>query len=215
MGADAMSSVRTWSVGVLTAPRPTPTLPRMLASLCEAGWSDLLVVEDRRKLGHFFAWMKGLATIVDREPHADAYFLIEDDAVFCRRLRAYLEQSLWPEDPRRLALCSPYSPEAYRAPQRGWHTENRGLYLASSLAWVLPPAAARAVLADLGPWHAQGFNADRLVGQWAADRGLDVFYHTPSLAQHVGVGNSALGDPVDSPLRHAADFVGEEGSPWA
>ena len=197
-----------WAVVVLTAPRPQPTLKRTLASLAAAGWPDVSVVRDEPPRGHFAAWIDALTAVVAAEPRADAYFLVEDDVVFCRGLRAYLERRLWPADPAEIALCSVFTPAAYRQPTPGWHPQRRGHYLVASQAWILPPGAARAVLNDL-KGVPSAHNADWMVGQWAEKANRSVWYHTPSLAQHVGLGNSALGDNLISDLRVADDFPGE------
>jgi len=54
---------------------------------------------------------------------------------------------------------------------------------------------------------------DAIVGRWASDVKLDCWYHTPSLAQHIGLKNSALGDNLVTDLREAYDFIGEEAIP--
>jgi len=206
-----------WSVTILTSPRPKgPTIQRTLSSLALAGWPTCTVYTDAVRAGQFCAWMAALARSVAARPGADAYFMLEDDVVFCRGLREYLERSLWPESAERIALCSPYCPVPYRSSASGWHLENRGMCLVSGLSWAMPPQAARAVLADLhslpetsGPWR----GSDYLVGQWALQTNRQVWFHTPSLGQHVGLGNSAVGDGLESPMRCAGDFIGEEAFP--
>ena len=194
---------------VLTAPRPVPTLKRAVDSLSAAGFACGRW-EDRNRSGHFRAYMEALRHAVNREPEADAYFIVEDDVVFCRGLHLYLRRTLWPGPVEKIALCSPYCPKAYRQPKRGWNDaqSGRGFYLAGSQAWIFPAAAARAVLAEVAPLKSI-HNADWEIGKWAGATGRQVWYHTPSLAQHVGLGNSALGDNIVSDIRLAADFVGE------
>ncbi len=199
---------------VLTSPRPKSTLQRTLDSLRAAGVQDVGVWNDVSSSGHFRAYMAALRYAVRRTPDADAYFLVEDDVVFCLGLNDYLQRTLWPGPSEQLALCSPYCPKAYRQPDRGWDDSqsSRGFYLAGSQAWIFPAAAARAILeqvADKRTIH----NADWEIGQWAVEMRRRVYYHTPSLAQHAGLGNSALGDDLISDIRYAADFVGEGGSP--
>jgi hypothetical protein len=204
--------IRNWAVGVLTAPRPVPTLDRTLSSLQRAGWSDARVWRDRGLRpgeGNFCPWRERLAFLLREVPDADAYFLPEDDVVFCRELRTYLQRALWPEDPSKIALCSVFTPEAYFSDKAGWHQQNRGYYLVAAQAWIMPPVAARAVLADLASVRSP-YGVDRVVGEWAAQTNRSVWYHSPSLAQHIGVGNSALGDALRSPLRSTCDFIGED-----
>jgi len=205
-----------WATVVLTAPRPEPTLERTLESLRRAGWPDCLVSEDPGSRGQFSAWIEALGRIVRWRPDADAYLVIEDDVAFCRDLRKYAERTLWPDRADKVALCSPYSPAVYRAERRGWNRQDRGFHLVGALAWILPPKAACDVLRDLSPLvgtEASRRGADYLVGDWAAKTGRSVWYHTPSLAQHTGLRNSARGDEAVGPMRRAGDLIGEEATP--
>jgi hypothetical protein len=152
------------------------------------------------------------------ERRADALLIVEDDAVFCRGLREYLDANLWPEDPEKIALCSAYSPTPYNEPKdvpNGWHEEKRGMYLVGSLCWAIPRASAEAIARDLAYATHAVKSIDVRIGMWAADIGRSVWYHKPSLVQHIGNGNSALGRQVDAaePLRLAGDFIGEDATP--
>ncbi len=202
--------IKHWAVGVTTAPRRQPTLEQTLASLRRAGWTSTRVFDDVKGSGAWGNWINALKDLISQDPHANAYLMIQDDAVFCRGLRAYLERTLWPAD--RVALCSPYCPTPYRKPWRGWHEENRGWNLVGAVCWVLPPDSARTIVAELGHVEARS-RIDARIGQWARQAGLSVWYHTPSLVQHSGLGNSALGDMGMGSLRVAADFPGEEVEP--
>ena len=199
---------------VLTAPRPKPTLPRTLDSLERAGFPAVNAWNDTAASGHFQAWVSALRWTVARHPDADACFVVEDDTVFCRGLREYLQRTLWPGPVEQIALCSPYCPRAYRQDRRGWNDvqSNRGFYLAGSQAWIIPRLAAQTILADVAPLQT-AHNADWEIGKWAKATGRKVWYHTPSLAQHVGIGNSALGDNSVNSIRRAGDFIGEEATP--
>ena len=199
-----------WAVGLTTAPRPEPTLKRTRTSLHKAGWPDCRVFDDTDAAGAWRNWIDGLEQLIRRRPRAHAYLMVQDDAVFCRGLRSYLERTLWPAD--GAALCSPYSPTPYRQPHRGWHEENRGWSLVGALCWALPPDSARAIVAELGGVEAKS-RIDARIGQWARGNRRSVWYHTPSLVQHVGLGNSALGDTCTGSLRVAADFPGEVAEP--
>jgi hypothetical protein len=204
---------------VLTAPRPKRTLERTLRSLEAAGWAgreglmaDIRVYHDSGSSGHFRAYMEALRYTLQHDATADAYFIVEDDVVFCRGLREYLERTLWPGSVERIALCSPYCPKAYRQRRLGWDSSGsgRGWRLAGSQAWIFPPQAVWAVLAEVAP-VASRHNADWEIGKWATATGRRIWYHTPSLAQHVGLGNSVLGDSLVSDIRLAGDFIGEDG----
>ncbi|NQT38813.1 MAG: hypothetical protein HQ581_15060 [Planctomycetes bacterium] len=199
--------IRRWAVGVTTAPRPRSTLESTLAGLRTAGWPDCRIFDDREGAGAWRNWIGALETLLTQRPDADALMLAQDDAVFCRGLRVYLEKNLWPA--ADVALCSPYCPSPYRKPSRGWHRQDHGWYLVGAVCWVIPPRAARAIVRDLGGVEARD-RIDARVGRWAAKTGRSVWYHTPSFVQHAGNGNSALGDPLVNRLRMAADFVGQQ-----
>jgi GR25 family glycosyltransferase involved in LPS biosynthesis len=197
-----------WSVVVLTTARPTPTLDRTLASLEKAGWPEPIIYTDQPPSGHWPAWRAALRAAFNADTWADAFMVVEDDIVFCKGLRAYLSGCLWPEQPERIALVSPYCHAAYVSQQRPWHMEGRGFYLAGSQCWIFPPASARTILTELADTPPEHY-ADWIIGEWAAKKALHVWYHCPSLAQHIGVGNSTLGSP-DGTIFHADDFVGED-----
>jgi hypothetical protein len=136
--------------------------------------------------------------------------MVQDDVVFCRGLRQYLEQTLWPA-PKRIALCSPFTPAAYRQPRRGWNIRwpPPERFLVAAQMWILPPESARAIVRDLSDVQAHK-GIDGRIGAWANRTGRTIWYHTPSLAQHIADTNSAIGNPPVASLRVAADFIGEE-----
>ena len=202
-----------WAVAVTTAPRPVPTLNRTLASLGRAGFDGVQVFDDAGRKGAWPNWLLAVQTLLQRHAEADALLLCQDDAVFCRGLREYLDRTLWPDAGERpgVALCSPYCPGPYRRKQSGWHQQKRGWYLVGALCWALPRRAAEAVLRDLGTVRAND-RIDARVGKWASETDRSVWYHSPSLVQHVGNENSALGDCLAGDLRRATDFIGENGT---
>jgi len=196
-----------WAVGVTTAPRPCATLDRTLVSLAATGFPTPIVVSDTTKTGSWPTWFAALQRLLTTHPGAIGYLIVQDDVVFCRNLRSYLERTLWPSE--TTALCSPFCPASYRRKDAGWHRENHGWNLVAAQCWAIPPATARKMVTELAG-IASFSRVDAIVGRWAQSAGLDCWYHTPSLAQHVGLQNSALGDNIVSDLREAADFVGEE-----
>ena len=203
-----------WAVGITTAPRPVSTLKGTLASLERAGFADVRVFDDAGRRGAWPNWLVAVRTLLQQQGEADALLLCQDDAAFCRGLREYLDRTLWPSSEHRpgVALCSPYCPGPYRRKQHGWHQQRRGWYLVGALCWAVPRRAAQAILQDLGSIEARS-RIDARVGRWASETGRAVWYHSPSLVQHVGNGNSALGDRLGGELRRATDFVGEDATP--
>jgi len=209
-GRCKMSSDWRWGVAVTTAPRPRSTLEYTLASLREAGFVNPLIVRDETRAGPFPTWLSAIRQLIEACPSATAYLTVQDDVLFCEHLRTYLERSLWPSE--NTALCSPFCPGAYRREETGWHQENHGWGLVGAQCWAIPAEICRRMLRELS--SIDSFKRlDAIVGRWALEEGLDCWYHTPSLAQHIGLANSALGDNLVTDLREAYDFVGEGNKP--
>jgi len=223
----------TWSVGVTTAGRRQPTLARALESLAQAGWeqprlfadADAFIPEEsaalpitRRdsQLGAFPNWLLGMAELVLREPHADAYLMCQDDVVFCRGLRAFLERSLWPSD--RVGVVSLHCPGHYaRGKLPGFHIEDRGWDSWGAQAYVFPNNSAFELLGipafwlhrAAGPAHGLK-NIDSVVGLWCREAKRPYYVHAPSLAEHIGNCSTLHGDVGALwGKRRSADFVGE------
>ena len=88
-----------WAVGITTAPRKSPTLSRCLESVKLAGWPDYRIFAEpdspiseadssaavtwrEGRLGPWPNWFLALSELFQRSPHADAFLLIQDDAMF-------------------------------------------------------------------------------------------------------------------------------------
>jgi len=214
----------TWAVGLTTAPRSRPTLHRTLASLRQAGWREVEIFDDRLKTGAWANWIAGLGRLIQDSPAADYYLMCQDDVVFCRGLRRHLEATL-PKLPRpeKAALYSPYCIRRFKG--KRWHVVRAeagrrpglvhpGGSLTGALCYALPGRAAKALIADRSGLKTEK-NVDAHIGIWAHKTGRDVWYHSPSLAQHIGCGISTLGhreDP-DKANRRADDFIGEDRQP--
>lgn len=200
-----------WSIGITSAPRPTSTLERTVESIRRSGWVDTPIITsvDETAKGPWRNWMDTLELLVREQPKADIYAVFQDDVVLCRDLRRYAEATLWPENRKKIALCSPYCPTVHRGRKRGWNRLNAGWHLCGALTWFIPPEGARRILKNLKGIEAHS-RIDARVGKWAQEAGKAIWYHTPSLAQHIGNRNSALGDNSVNPCRVANDFIGED-----
>ena len=228
----ATGAVKTWAVGITTAPRERPTLERTVRSLASAGWKlprifaepgvelpdnceHLPLTRRDAPLGGWPNWLLALGELVLREPQADAYFLVQDDVAFCRNIRAYLERTLWPSG--KVGLVSVYCPAVYVRRVRGLHCVDAGWSLISALTCVFPNAAARSLLGHArvlshrrsGPYGGVK-SIDAVIGRWAKDCGLPAYFHTPSLAQHTGDTSTVWPTATNEGQRHASDFVGED-----
>jgi hypothetical protein len=203
------SLVKRWALGVTTAPRLAPTLGECLASLASAGWdrprlfvdgaatvpsafAGLPRTDRNPQLGAWPSYYLALAELLMREPQADAYLIVQDDALFAADLevRAYLERVLWPgKTPWTVSL---FCPRPYTQEQPGWYPF-RGVWVWGAQAFVFSREAAQTFLADLEVVRHRWTRVrhpladiDWRIGQWAAQRRRPIYYPTPSLVQHVG-----------------------------
>jgi hypothetical protein len=223
--------VSTWAVGVITAPRRTPTLDTCLDSLIRAGWErprlfvdtattiatrhdDLPLTLREPRIGAWPNYYLALAELVLRDPEADAYMLAEDDVLFADRedLRAYLEDVLWPSDP--VGAVSLYCSSSYTQSDPGWHRFD-GEWVWGALAFIFSPPSARRFLSDpLIFAHRTSKNeglqdTDVLIGVWSHQRDLPVFFPTPSLVQHIGETSTIWPAARVFGLRRADRFAGD------
>lgn len=231
-------SVRNWAVGVTTAPRTIPTLRRMLDSLRRAGWSEAYIFAEPgsstdglepghrwcsrgTRLGMFCNWYLSLTELVLREPNADAFFLCQDDVVFCEGVRSYLEQLLW-QSPSPHILSIYCAAVHDRNSSSGFHIVDKAWQTFGALALIFPNAVAHALLCDSLFLHYRRNGAlkepagiDSVVGAWCQKSQIAYYVHSPSLAQHIGQCTTLSGHVGDSPRRSASSFPGESSNALA
>jgi hypothetical protein len=224
--------VRKWAVGVTTAPRAVPTVDWSLDSLIRAGWDSPRVFQDApvplsarsadlpatvraTAIGAWPNYYLGLIELLLREPDADAFLMVQDDALFYDRqdLRSYLEQVLWLSDPP--GLVSLYCSAAYTRPVHGWHRlESRWVW--GALAFIFPAQLARRFVSDPEVFdHRRGAPPgerayiDTLIGNWAERHGVPIYFPTPSLVQHIGDASTLWGVEQAHGPRRADRFLGD------
>jgi hypothetical protein len=223
--------VSRWAVGVTTAPRQLATLEYCLESLAITGWtSPRLFVDGPVPLPNRFAavpltqrdrpsgaWPNfylGLAELAMRDPDADAYLMVQDDAVLYAHsgLRAYLEQILWPGDED--GIVSLFCSREYTQPLAGWH-RFCGCWRLGALAYIFSRRVVQRLLADpqvvLHRWKGeQGLVAiDTVVGRWAEENHVPLFFPTPSLVQHIGHMSTLWPSVSATGIRAASVFAGD------
>lgn len=222
-----------WAVGVTTAPRAVPTLERCLVSLALAGWDhprifaepdasvprELPVTRRASKMGAWPNWYLALAELVLLDPLADCYFMAQDDVIFCRYVREFVEQDLWTD--KQTGVVSLYCPSIYhrrqRLPNYGPHEVAEGFGLVGALTYLFPASAARALLQDTqvvehrlkGRRHGL-CNIDAVVGRWAEQTGRKVMYYAPALAAHIGDTSSIWPNQPARASRVNGNFLGED-----
>ena len=156
----------------------------------------------------------GLTELYQRDPRADAYMMVQDDTVFCRGVREFLEAELWPSE--RAGMVSVYCPEPYERAERGWVQVPATDGLIGALTCIFPNAAGRAMLAHpaVVEHRLRGarrglIDTDGAVGRWAAQAAMPVYYHSPSLAQHIGDASTVWPGAPNAGRRHSSNFTGE------
>lgn len=226
--------VRRWAVGVTTAPRAQPTLAGCLDNLARAGWTEprlfvdssatipgryahLPITHREMKLGAWANYYLSLVELLMREPEADAYMLVQDDALFDDRhdLRMHLERILWPADP--IAAVSLYCPSGYTRAEPGWSAVDSA-WEWGALAFVFPRESAKRFVADREVLDHRGdpntghAHIDDVIGLWARRIGWPIHYPTPSLVQHTGDTSAIWPGARAIGLRRADRFVGDAAS---
>jgi glycosyltransferase involved in cell wall biosynthesis len=202
-----------WAIGLLTAPRPIPTIERALASLAGAGfwpvhifaepgswipehWARLPRTVHGRSLGNLGNFYTSLASLLMLDPAADCFAIFQDDIEVAQGLRAWCDSQLWPEG---AGLVSLYTCGVDHAQETGWHILHRGMcHTFGAQAFVFRGDVLKDFLTDgrLLEMREAGFRAgdDAAVGEWASRRGIGIAYHTPSLVNHVGATSSIAAD---------------------
>jgi hypothetical protein len=225
--------IRRWAVGVTTAPRPRPTLNACLQSLARAGWErPHLFMDSAVRVGGEFGRLPGtlrspaagawpnhylaLFELSMRQPDADAYLIVQDDALIYDRenVREYLEEALWPAG--RPGVVSLYCPAPYTAKRAGWRRYRKS-WVWGALALVFPRITLQRYLRDRSiaehRWRSKDeglAQIDALLGWWALQRRIAFWHPTPSLVQHIGQISTLWADNPAAGPRAARLFLGDD-----
>lgn len=223
--------VATWAVGVTTSPRKEPTIDICLDSLARAGWKRpwlfvdegtnladhqlrLPVTYRQEKAGAWSNFYLAMQELLMRQPDADAYLLVQDDALFYdgENVREYLDSSLWPDG--NIAAVSLYCPEPYTRRRSGWHRYS-GKWIWGAQTFVFPNQAARQFVIDHDVFehrwagHLRHAQIDVVIGEWALRNGLNIYYPVPSLVQHIGQTSTLWPAGRVTGKRKASLFLGD------
>ena len=211
-----------FSTAVLTAPRPNCLLGQTIDSLVEAGWSasELVIHDGSPPLGHTpspkwctEAYRTLFRGALDRWTDEEGLLVFEDDVAVCLGLKEYLERIPWPEDIRGIAMVTPYCPTAYSnyGDFDKWHREDQRDTIAGTQSFIYTRRAVEMFVRQLDPDMPHEFHKDAYagvdvqVGQIAKRANMHIWYHIPSLVQHVGICNSAVGFTTDLGTIYSAE----------
>jgi hypothetical protein len=168
-------------------------------------------------VGAWPSYYLGLTELLLREPAADAYLMVQDDAFFYDRenLREYLEALLWPVWP--LGALSLYCPMVYTQPTAGWHARAE-VWVYGAVAFVFPRESAKRLIADRRVlehrWSTRNeglANIDLVIGHWAHRSNVPIVHPTPSLVQHIGDTSTLWSRARALGARKADRFAGDAG----
>ncbi len=223
-------------IGVRIAPRKISTYDLTLDSLAETGWcsgylfvepgitiekkykKQFKVVKRRKRLNCFKNLYEGLKQMRKEKPKATYYGMVQDDVLFCKGVREYYESSLMSSSVLMNAgVVSMFTHRRYAKPNHfGWHLVDKGRYLEMAQTFFFSPEAVDSVLeffphAEESNMFKYDFTDDNRIGWWARENGFSIYYHTPSLAQHIGHASACWEkQPLAVWKRSSWDFVGEE-----
>jgi hypothetical protein len=218
-----------WQVGVTTAPRRLPTLTQCLESAIAAGWSSphlfvdgqVVIAAEHQHLNRTTripaagAWENfylSLVEMVTREPKADLYMLLQDDALWPTLfpVRAYLDSIDWPMD--MPLVFSAYCSGDYTTEQSRWTAFDR-VWKLGAVALVFNRPAIQAFVNDeliqARSTNNQPGGIDLEFGLWAQRHAIPLYYPTPSLVQHIGDVSTLWLTSRAVGLRRASKFLGD------
>jgi hypothetical protein len=233
--------IKTWAIGVTTVPqRRKDLLPKTIASMKQANFTDPWLFVDGEAdtlsypsefrlntvcrfpkiltAGH---WVLSLYELYIRHPAMERYAIFQDDVVFCKNVRTYLDAL--PFQPKTYwNLYTAPSNEVFLGerhqgnPPVGFHPSNQ--LGKGALALVFDREGVQTLLAtrslsnrpantNLNTFAIDGGIQEALVVQ----NGYKELVHYPSLCQHTGYGKTTMGYvPNKTNHRPSASFPGEE-----
>jgi len=226
-----------WMVGVTTSPRRIATLEKCLDSILAAGWTDPLLFVDgdvdvspkfahletcRRSTasGAFPNYVLSMSELYLRDPFADAYMIVQDDAMFLpsTAVREYVDQVLWPtqdatEGP---AIASLYCSTRYKQSTSGWHQFPES-WVWGAVAFVFSRDAIVELLQTPELWRHRAKPGDEglaqidvVIGSIAQEKKMPVFHPSPSLVQHIGTISTIWKVARAVNARRADHFIGDQ-----
>ena len=224
--------VRRWSVGITTSRRRIPTLEQCAQSVRRAGWEEPVLFVDgdmeipkslsklpscRRipAVGAFPNYALSLMELFMRDPHADAYMMLQDDALFpgTSVVRQYLEEVLWLG--KTPGIVSLYCSTEYQQQVSGWHRFNVP-WIWGAVAFIFSNEVVRAWLTSPLVYDHRALanneglsKIDVMIGLFSQSTGVSIHYPSPSLVQHIGTISTIWQFARAVNARKAGQFIGD------
>lgn len=208
-----------FSIGITTAERQQPTLERCILSYSKAFSTKCTIfaepnvdkiktnnkwISREREYGCWTNWIYSLQFLFVSEPGSDYYCIFQDDIVFCKNIESYLGTIELPK------IFSIFKPNIYLKNEDIWSKQDRGGMLWMAQTFFIHSSLVPSLLRDKKCWKLPGNKQiDNRIGVWAKEKGQQVYYHCPSLCQHIGE-TSTIWNSDLSNYRSADDFVGED-----
>ena len=181
-------------------------------------------IERPFQYGDWTNWATGFYELLLSYPDTDLFLMSEDDALYQPHAKQYLEKAI----PKlgKFASLSLYTPQRYHKPHySGFHNECHDWETLSTVAVVMTREMAISffssevvqkhrfsnILADVGEIEygckcdPKNSIKDAVIGRWASRLGLPIYYHTPSLAQHIGLNSTIASNVVEQENLRASD----------
>jgi len=179
-----------------------------------------------QRLGAWENWLCSLFDTLRAEPDAEAILMCQDDVLVCRELPRFLDEHLWPSP--RCGLVQLYTSACYRRRPDGLSPLAFPLehHLMGACACLMPRHVAQQVVNWAFRWGWRGHpreTIDRPVDKVAIDPflgetmmslGYEIWLCNPSLAEHKAQHSSLGHGSSRGGRRQAAEFIGEQASPF-
>lgn len=195
---------------ITTAPREIPTLKACISALRSAGWqerinvfsepgklevedSNMLIHVNKKKLGAFDNYDNVLNWFLNRS-NKEYVVIMQDDFIVCKEVFNILKRIDYTEDfgYYNLYTCAE-NPSNEFIKKPNWNVCKLGHYAWGACYMMSRKTVERLVKADYYTKHKQGISdgnkgqmIDGAVSESMLQLNLPMYYHNPSLTQHIG-----------------------------
>lgn len=216
-----------WSIGITTCKRNNNFTKNLIKKIKMNGWdkislyaepdsevdNSVRVINRDMVYGCWTNWICSLYDMYSIDIEADYYCIFEDDIEICLGVKNYLENLL--PSIERFGAISLYTPSNQSRKSLGLNCIHDNSFMAESVwgtqAIVFSKESLCRFLSSRNVFDHRriGYgvnnkNRDTALGIWASKQGEKLFYHNPSLVQHIGKESS-----INHEYHYSSNFVGE------